>query len=99
MKIRLMRGQVVIREIGFQKSSIFWTPEEQQRQQKTHQGKVLAMGPPMMYKDHEISHGFSVGDTVVYHFTTHKDAATRAWIDGKDATWIPQWNVDAVIDD
>jgi hypothetical protein len=100
MKIRLMRGQVVVREVTRARSSLLWTPDPTARQQKTHTGVVLGLGPPARLTDHpnspEVFHGFQVGDIVQYHFTSHQEAATREWTDGKPATWIPQMNVDCV---
>ena len=99
MNIRVMRGQCVVRELRDEPSNTIWTPEETQRKQKTHRGRVLAIGKPSLLNEQvEVPWGFDVGDVVQFHFTHHRDAATRKWpVDGEDATWIPQSSVDGVI--
>jgi hypothetical protein len=100
MRIRLLPGQVVIREVDPAPSESLWTPAPGERERHTHTGVVLAVGPPA--RTHggtgaEVPHDFAVGDLVQYHFTSHKGAATRAWpLDGRPAAWIPQENVDGV---
>lgn len=100
MKIeRLMRGQVVVREVFETNPTGLWTPAPSQREQKTHRGIVLGMGPPARTPTgHEVEPGFQIGDTIQFHFTSHQEAATHAWVDGKPATWIPQQNVDGVFE-
>lgn len=101
MKIRLMPGQVVIREEPPEPSAALWTPEPGSRDVRTHTGRVLALGPPARVNGHgaEVPHGFEVGDLVQYHFTSNREGATRIWpLDGQPATWIPQQNVDCVYD-
>ena len=96
--IRLLRGQVAIRETP-QKSSVIWTPEEQQRQVKTHRGLVLGLGPPRLRGGVEVPYDFEVGDTVLYHFTHHREGWTHPWPeDGLPATWVPAYSVDAVLE-
>ncbi len=98
MTIRLMRGQVVIREHADRPSETIWTPERRQREITTHRGTVLAMGPPALIFDrYEVPYDFDVGDVVQYHFAHHREAWTHPWTDGKPATWVPQASVDAVI--
>ena len=102
MKIRLMRGQVVVREETPPASAMLWTPEQGPRQTRTHRGVVLGLGPPSRLTEHpdspEVAHGFEVGDLVQYHFGTMgtQDARTRAWVDGKPATWLTQAEIDGV---
>lgn len=99
MKIRLLPGQVVVREERSEPSTALWTPAPGARDVRTHRGRVLALGPPARLGGSgvEVPHGFGVGDLVQFHFTHHQDAATRPWpLDGKPATWVPQENVDGV---
>jgi co-chaperonin GroES (HSP10) len=99
MNIRLMRGQVVVRETTPKPSDTIWTPDPTARQVKTHRGIVLGVGPPALeFNAVEVPHGFNVGDEVIYHFQHHQDAHTRPWTDGRDATWLPQYCVDGVIE-
>jgi hypothetical protein len=94
--IRLLRGQVVIRETS--RPSIIWHPDPKQRQVHTHRGTVLGIGPPALHHGHEVIPEFRVGDDVSYHFSRHnQDAFTLPWPeDGKPATWVPQGDVDGV---
>ena len=95
MKIRPLRGQVVIRET--RPATYLWTPDPAQRQVHTHQGVVLALGPPARTPTGaEVEHGFAVGDLVQYHFTYLEKLALNAWEDGLPAHWVPQENVDGV---
>lgn len=99
MKVRLLRGQVVVRETTPPASQTLWMPEEKARQVKTHRGVVLGMGPPALFGKFgvEVPYDFQVGDEVSYHFVHHAEAHTRPWpLDGLDATWVPQHAVDAV---
>jgi hypothetical protein len=102
MKVRLMRGQVVIREEAVQPSNALWTPEPGARRVKTHRGRVLALGPPARLTEHpdspEVPHGFRVGDVVQFHFGAMgtQEARTRTWTDGHPATWLTQAEIDAV---
>ncbi len=97
--IRLMRGQVVIRETKTPPSEVVWTPEEKARSVKIHRGRVLAMGPPAeMPSGAPVPHGFDVGDVVLYTWTHNEKAFTMPWVDGENASWIPQVNVQAVLD-
>jgi hypothetical protein len=105
--IRLMRGQVVVREL-FERYAV-WMPDDGPRKMKTHRGVVLAMGEPARNPrvfdgekwvgGVEVEYGFEVGAIVQYHFTHHQEAWTMPWpLDGKPATWLPQINIDAVIE-
>lgn len=102
MNIRLMRGQVVVRELDAPPSPVLWTPEQGPRQVRTHRGVVLGLGPPARLTasptSPEVPHGFEVGDVVQFHFGAvgTQVARTRAWTDGKPATWLTQAEVDAV---
>jgi hypothetical protein len=97
-----MRGQVVVREVEAPPSRHLWMPAPGQRDQHTHRGLVLALGPPSRLTDHpdspEVPWGFEPGDFVQYHFGLRgtQEARTRAWTDGKPATWLGQVEVDGV---
>lgn len=101
-RIRLMRGQVVVRELDAPPSAVLWTPERGPRQVTTHRGVVIGLGPPARLTEHpsspEVPHGFGVGDVVQYHFGAMgtQVARTRAWVDGEPATWLTQVEIDAV---
>ena len=88
MRVRVMRGQVVVRELG--SSGAIWTPAPAERTVKTHRGVVVAVGP-------DVDALVEVGSVVQYHFEHHKSGWTRPWpVDGIDATWLPARCVDAV---
>lgn len=94
MRIRLLRGQVVVREV-FPKATGLWTPAPNPREQHTHQGIVLGMGPEVANQGYP---EYRVGQMVQYHFSgSHQKAMTRSWIDGEDATWVPWFDLDAVL--
>ena len=102
MRIRLMRGQVVVREENPPASASLWMPEQGPRQVRTHRGVVLGLGPPSRLTEHpdspEVPYGFGVGDVVQFHFAVMgtQEARTRAWVDGKPATWMTQAEIDGV---
>ena len=95
-RVRIPRGQVVVRETRQQYSII--VPVEGPREVKTHRGYVLAMGPPAQVSGHDVPHGFAVGDEVIFHWEKSEKAFTRAWIDGEDACWMMQHEIDGVIE-
>lgn len=96
MKIRPMRGQVVVREERSATTTI-WTPDPNKRNVKTHIGRVLALGPPARTsKGVEVPYGFEVGDVVQFHFEHNESLCTNTWEDGKPAVWIPQQDIDGV---
>ena len=98
MKVRLLRGQVVVRETSA-KQSVIWSPEGKRKDVRTHRGVVLGMGAPALNGTVEVEPGFKVGDVVQYHFMHHEEAHTREWPeDGTKACWIPQNCIDAVIE-
>lgn len=98
MKIRLLRGQVVIREITAQ-SSLLWSPVLKGRDIQIHRGTVLAKGPPMLFNNkYEMDHGFEVGDEVLYIWVHNESTYTREWEDGQPASWIPQQAIQGVIE-
>lgn len=102
MKVRLLPGQVVIREIQPEASAVLWTPELGARDVKTHTGRVLAMGPPARVNGTgaEVPHGFAVGDLVQFHFVHLEKGARNPWPpDGEMAVWVPQEAVDGVWED
>lgn len=101
-KIRLLRGQVVIREDVHADTSHFKSIVvpymTNGRDKPWHRGRVLQVGPPALTsKGAEVPYEFGVGDEVIYHFNHHQKAWTRPWVDGKDATWIPQQLVSGVV--
>ena len=97
MSVRLLRGQVVIREERHVSAHVWAPTPENPRDVKTHRGRVLAMGPPAVTrKGHEVPHGFKVGDIVQFHFNHRERDFTRPWTDGEDAVWVPQECVDGV---
>ena len=102
MKIRLMRGQVVVREVDMPPSGVLWTPAPGPREQRTRTGYVLALGPPSRLTESpsspEVAHGFGVGDLVQFHFGAVGTQAsrTRTWSDGEPATWLAQAEIDGV---
>ena len=97
-----MRGQVVVRELDAPASAALWTPTPGQRQQRTHRGVVLGLGPPSRLTEHprspEVPYGFGVGDVVQYHFGAvgTQAARTQTWSDGEPATWMAQAEIDGV---
>ncbi len=109
-EIRVMRGQVVIREdldaahrqfshIVTLRSRDGDDAKAEQRARTSHRGVVLAMGPPARTKkDVEVDPGFKVGDEVYFVWSHLEKAWTRPWPDdGLDAAWVPQQNVLAVV--
>lgn len=99
MTVRLLRGQVVVREIRAHASSTIWVPEPSNpRDVRSHRGRVLALGPPATTrKGAEVPHGFDLGDEVVFHWNRREKDFTRPWIDGEDASWVSQEEIDAVV--
>lgn len=96
MNVRVLRGQVVVRELRPEPSPL-WTPDPRARETKTHHGIVIACGPGCLINGIEQAMGFGTGDVIQYHFRHHQEAATRPWpLDGLEATWIPQGSVDGV---
>ena len=112
-RMRLMRGQVVIREErAAARLDGLWVPDANPDHTHTHVGTVLSLGPPALCctvdkmgrcvsrtcKHVEVPHHFDVGDRVIYHFIHHQSAWTMPWTDGRPATYVPQTCVDAVIE-
>ncbi len=102
--IRLLRGQTVIREnhhadvAHFKHIIVPETYRDNARGRAWHLGEVLAMGPPMQTpRGVEVAPGYSVGDTVIFHWGHHEKSFTREWIDGELAVWVPQSAIDAVV--
>lgn len=102
MNIRLMRGQCVVRELQPPASERIWTPDPSARDTHTHCGLVLGLGPPCFLDGHPdsplVEWGFEVGAVVQFHFGVEgtQESRTRAWVDGKPATWLAQVEIDAV---
>jgi hypothetical protein len=98
MRIRFLRGQIVVRECTHDQRGPLWLPRPDEYKVKIHRGIVLGMGPSRLRGDLEIPHGFEVGDEVLYIFTHLKDGWTLPWpLDGEPATWLPVENVQAVL--
>lgn len=111
MGIRLLRGQVVIREdldaatrhfrhivVPNVSNESAHNPDAIAERRTFHRGKVLAMGAPMLTsKGVEVPHGFAVGDDVVFHWIHGERLWTRPWLDGEPASWVPQAAVDGVV--
>jgi co-chaperonin GroES (HSP10) len=107
MKIRLLRGQVVVREDMSARFSRYTdlglivpdTVIAEERKRRWHRGRVLQMGAPALDEfGHEVPFGFDVGDQVIWHWITHEPSWTRPYVDGELACWLPQECIDAVID-
>lgn len=100
MRVRIMRGQVVVRE-DKSMSSIIEIVGDNPRERKSHRGIVMAMGNPAITKHgHEVAWGFDVGQMVQWHFEKHEGARTRIWPeDGKEAIWLMQQEIDGVIEE
>jgi co-chaperonin GroES (HSP10) len=109
MRVRLLRGQVVVREdtsVHERRGTII-VPNVSNidnrnavgRTRKWHIGEVLGLGPPALAHGHEVAHGFKVGDRVLFNWTHNEKGFTHEWPeDGKPACWIPQVNVSAVLE-
>lgn len=107
--MRLLRGRVVIREDLKADQKRFpslivpdvtsYDRDSVAASRTYHRGRVLGMGPPALTKQgHEVPHGFTVGDEVLFHWVHNERGFTRPWEDGEPAAWIPQEAVDAVIE-
>jgi co-chaperonin GroES (HSP10) len=103
--IRLLRGQVVIREdksVHRRYGSII-VPERQGRDPENwHVGTVLGHGPPAFLNDKPdsptVPFDFVVGDRVFFSWDHNEREHTKEWEDGKAACWIPQKLVHAVLE-
>ena len=110
-RVRLLRGQVVVREIGANERSVILQPDPDQNDVQIHRGRVIAMGAPALNcktddrgrctsitcRHVEVPHGFKTGDEVIYVFVHHREAWTRNWTDGKLATWVPQSAIQGIV--
>jgi co-chaperonin GroES (HSP10) len=97
VKIRLLPGQVVVREEASPASEKLWTPSPNPRKVTTHTGRILALGPPALHHGHPVPHEYQVGDLVQFHFNHLEELLTNDWpLDGKPAIWLPQKDIDAV---
>jgi hypothetical protein len=109
MTIRLLRGQVAIREnlrAQYSQFKHIIVPDRSTKHDKdaiqydrtSHRGIVLGMGAPALTPNGvEIDPGFGVGDEVIFHFAHLEKAWTAVWEDGERAVWIPQMFIDAVV--
>ena len=100
MRLRLLTGRVVIREIlSDERSGRIWTPDPKAKDVLTHRGRVLGVGPgPLRPDGSRCAIGFHVGDVVQYHFSGHHEKGwTHMWPeDGLPAVWVPWYDVDGV---
>jgi co-chaperonin GroES (HSP10) len=102
--IRLLRGQVVVRELTERRYGPIIIPDSAQdsahKESTSHRGTVLAMGAPAtMPNGVEVDPGYTVGDTVQFHWEHNEVNYTGPWEDGKFACWLSQHCIDAVIDE
>ncbi len=110
MTLRLLRGQLVVREqlnadtahyrhIVVPDVSTEHDAKAVARARKWHRGTVLQIGAPALTKDGaEVEPEYKVGDTVIFHWIHHEESWTRPWTDGELACWLPQAAVDAVLE-
>lgn len=111
MTLKLLRGQVVVREeydADYTQYKHIIVPQLQgdsddrhaiARRRTWHRGEVLSVGAPARTKKGvEVPHGFEVGDTVFFHWEKNELNFTRPWTDGKLACWLMQKEIDAVLE-
>lgn len=106
MKVRILRGQCVIREDLKADFRMYMHivvpsmkgPEDTARSREWHIGTVLAYGEPSQVAYRDVPWGFSVGARVIFHWEHNEKAWTRKWIDGEPACWVPQYAIDAVVE-
>jgi hypothetical protein len=101
MRVRLLRGRVVVRELGeLARSATIWTPTPNQRHIRMHIGRVLCVGAGAEIGGVEQPLGFRVGDVVGFHWEHNEEAFTVLWPeDGKPACWVPHRCIDYVCED
>ena len=107
MKLRLLRGRVVIRE-DRQHSSIIHVVDNDPRATVTHRGEVLAVGPPVETEHydpktqrstfHEVPLHYAVGDTVQYHFEATEAGRTMTWGEWEGVLVMAQREIDGVVE-
>jgi co-chaperonin GroES (HSP10) len=103
--VRLLRGQVVVREESGHYSSVhgLWTPPGERKKEEARIGTVLALGPPA-FLDYsgrcvEVPYLFDVGDRIVFAWVSNPFHFTLPWPpDGKPASWVPQGAVLGVLE-
>lgn len=100
MRVRVLRGRVVIRESEPPQVGRIVVPQnyydKHRRETKSHRGTVLALGAPQRTrKGVEVPPGFAVGDTVHYVFALagSEEFRTIVWVDGKRAHVMVQEEV------
>jgi co-chaperonin GroES (HSP10) len=95
---RPMRGRVVIREHK-QASTVIHIVGGDPREEKTHRGTVIAVGPPVLHESGvEVPLLFGVGDVVQFHFEATEKGRTTSW-NGEDGVCVlAQREIDAVLE-
>jgi co-chaperonin GroES (HSP10) len=110
--IRPLRGRVAIRPIVEWRTGLIWHPQQRPDTeraedkslgilaQSSHRGHVLAMGAPALRYGHEVPHGFTVGDEVVFVYATGQVESARnsRLFDDEPCVWVAQEEVIAVVD-
>ena len=107
MKLRLLRGRILIRE-DRRHSSIIIAPTGDPRATVTHRGEVLAVGPPVETQHydpatrrstfHEVPLHYKVGDFVQFHFEATEKGRTMTWGEWEGVLCMAQREIDAVLE-
>lgn len=96
--MRVLRGRIVVR-IDDEPSRILHVVRGDDRDTKIHRGEVLAVGPgAFTRKGVEVPLDVEVGAKVFFHFEESQRGRTAPWVDGIDAIWLAQREVDAVVE-
>jgi co-chaperonin GroES (HSP10) len=95
---RPLRGRVVIREHK-QSSDVIRIVGGNPREEKTHRGTVIDVGPPVLtLKGAEVPLHFKPGDVVQFHFEATEKGRTTCW-NGEDGVLVmAQREIDAVLE-
>lgn len=89
----------MVRELERKFSSTILTPIYNPRDETTHRGVVLGVGPGAFTKlGVEVPCEAKVGDVVQFHFEATEKGRTAPWTDGEPAVWLAHREVDAVIE-
>jgi co-chaperonin GroES (HSP10) len=95
--VRVLRGRVVVRELKPSVGESIWTPAVDPRDQTTHTGKVLAVGPGAFSKGGvECPIDVKPGDVCQFHFEGTEKGRLAPWEDGKPALYLAQREIDGV---
>jgi co-chaperonin GroES (HSP10) len=96
--MRVLRGRIVVR-IDDSPSSILHVVRGDPAEQVIHRGEVLAIGAGALTKRGvEVPSDVKVGDKVYFHFEATEKGRAAPWVDGEDAIYLAQREVDAVIE-